>query len=238
RARLSFPVTTSVRFKTIEKEKMKAYKFKGPDQFAYALDIIFNNRLFCADWSDLNDPMEGVFAYSHRGSSKKNVKKIVGEVINEKQKLKVCSLSETFDCHLLWAHYASGFKGLAIEVELPQMSKAIKRIKYGPLFNNLNCEEEFAPSSAAKKILTYKYQEWAYEKEIRILQRGKFFPLKQPVSHVIAGHRMEPALFKALNYICTIKGIRLSRTGIGDEGIDADYVAPPQDISNILTKHI
>jgi hypothetical protein len=62
-----------------------------------------------------------------------------------------------------------------------------------------------------------------------VLHRKAYFPLAAPVRRVIAGHRMEPALFDALNFMCHKKGIQFNRTGIGDEGIDADYVKPPKD---------
>jgi hypothetical protein len=75
-------------------------------------------------------------------------------------------------------------------------------------------------------VLSSKYQEWAYEQEVRILQHDEWHILPTPVKRVIAGHRMNPALFEALRIICEHKGITLNRTGIGDDGIDADYVPP------------
>ena len=44
------------------------------------------------------------------------------------------------------------------------------------------------------------------------------------MKRVIAGHRMKPAVMHALQIIWDKKNILLNRTGIGDEGIDADYV--------------
>ena len=50
---------------------MKAYKFRAASQFAFALDIIFNRRLYCADWRTLNDPMEGRFVCTDRGPNER-----------------------------------------------------------------------------------------------------------------------------------------------------------------------
>ncbi len=209
---------------------MKAYKFKAAQQIPHAFDIIFNNRLYCADWSALNDPMEGMFAYSYKSAKEDDVKRTVASIVREKQQIRVCSLSETFDCHLLWSHYASGFSGLAIEVELPDDSPEVRKVNYRGVFAGLTMDGHVDPQQAAEDILGSKYVEWSYEKEIRVLHRGgEYFPLASPVRHIIAGHRMEPALFEALNFICHKKGIRFSRTGIGDEGIDADHVAPPRE---------
>lgn len=211
---------------------MKAYKFRASSHLDFALDIVFNDRLYCSDWAKLNDPMEGVFAYSYPSSSQKaNTSQkdradIVAEIIRENKKLRVCSLSLTYDCHLLWAHYASGFDGLAIEVELPDNSEVVRKVRYGGVFPHLDMTNSVVASEAASHVLTSKYQEWAYEKEVRILQQDEYFALKAPVKHIIAGGRMMPVLFEALRIICYDKNITLSRTGIGDEGIDADYVEP------------
>jgi hypothetical protein len=209
---------------------MKAYKFKAAHQIPHAFDIIFNSRLYCADWSNLNDPMEGMFAYSFKSADEEDVKRTVEKIVREKKQLRVCSLSETFDCHLLWSHYASGFSGLAIEVELPDDSPAVRKVNYRGVFAGVNFHgHDIDAQQAAEDILGSKYVEWAYEREIRVLYRDSYFALSKPVRHVIAGHRMEPALFEALNFICHKKGIRFSCTGIGDEGIDADFVAPPRE---------
>jgi len=176
--------------------------------------------------------MEGMFAYAYNSSSGKDedVKRTVASIIREKKQLRVCSLSETFDCHLLWSHYASGFSGLAIEVELPDNSTAVRKIEYRGVFAGVNFRGHVDAQHAPEPILASKYSEWSYEREIRMLHRETYFPLSNPVKHVIAGHRMEPALFEALNFICHQKGIRFSRTGIGDEGIDTDSVPPPKTL--------
>jgi len=207
---------------------MRAYKFRGSNQFDLALDIIFNNRLYCADWSRLNDPMEGSFVYSHSSSDELDYKSIVQEIIEKKQQIRICSLSKTFDCHLLWAHYASGFDGLAVEVELPEEDERVKDVSYRGVFGRLMMDATIDPSRAAQEVLSSKYSEWEYEKEVRILNHDNFFQLSKPVTRVIAGHRMKPALFEALRIICESKGVGLYRTGIGDEGIDADRFYLPQ----------
>lgn len=206
---------------------MRAYKFRGSDQFDLALDIIFNNRLYCSDWSRLNDPMEGSFVYSHSSADETDYKSIVQEIIEKKQQIRICSLSKTFDCHLLWAHYASGFGGLAVEVELPEGDARINDVVYRGVFGHLAMNNGLDPSQAAHEVLSSKYSEWKYEQEVRVLNHGEFFQLPTPVKRVIAGHRMKPALFEALRIICESKGVGLYRTGIGDEGIDADRVYSP-----------
>jgi hypothetical protein len=203
---------------------MRAFKFRSSAQIDFALDIIFNQRVHCADWSRLNDPMEGIFAYSASSTRSEDPKKRVEEIIREKERIKICSLSRTFDCHLLWAHYASGFSGVAVEVELPDDPERVKIVNYRGVFAEISIDRNPDPYSTALQILSSKYREWEYEQEVRILHNSEWFPLPKPVCRVIAGHRMQPALFEALRIICETKNIPFRRTGVGDTGIDADYV--------------
>jgi hypothetical protein len=166
--------------------------------------------------------MEGMFAYSYRSTDEEDHSNTVAEIIREKSRLLVCSLSATFNCHLLWAHYASGFTGVAVEVELPDVDPRIRTVQYRGVFAAVNGPLD--PVIAAEQILWSKYNEWAYEKEVRILQPEKWYHLTTPVNRIIAGHRMPPAIFEALRIVCKQCRITLARTGIGDMGIDADVV--------------
>lgn len=208
---------------------MKAYKFRSSSQLSFALDIVFNKRLYCADWRNLNDPMEGMFAYSYGDREERDVKEEVAKLIEQKRQIKICSLSSTFDCHLLWAHYASGFDGLAVEVELPDDDVRIKPVRYGGVFASVAFGQRRPSHELAEQVLSSKYQEWAYEREIRVLHHGEWYHFEKPVKRIIAGHRMNPALFKALQIVCERQNITLCRTGIGDEGIDADRVPSLED---------
>lgn len=192
---------------------MLAYKFRSASQLDFAFDIIINSRLRCSDWRQLNDPIEGVFAYSTHASDEQDHSAQVSEIIRRKQRLLICSLSRTFDCHLLWAHYASGFQGLAIEVNLPEKDPKIRVIKYRGVFAHLPSEKLFRAERAAEEILSSKYQEWNYEQEVRIIQSGEWYKLATPVKRVIAGHRMRPATLDALQIVCERRGITLHRTG-------------------------
>src|SRR6266850_5548679 len=96
---------------------MLAYKFRSSDQFDRIIDIVRNKHLYCADWSVLNDLREGFFQYSLDYSP------LAQLLINAKKKYRVCALSKTFRKRLLWAHYAKGFDGVAIEVDLPTQDR-------------------------------------------------------------------------------------------------------------------
>ncbi len=36
---------------------MKVYKFRSSEQISFIFDILLNKRLYCADWKNLNDPI-------------------------------------------------------------------------------------------------------------------------------------------------------------------------------------
>jgi hypothetical protein len=209
---------------------MRAYKFRAADQLHFALDIIINNRLFCSDWKTLNDPMEGTFSSVRHPAQGRDLQQEVDDIIRQKHQYRVCSLSKTFDNHLLWAHYASGFGGLAVEVDLPEPpgNPAIKEITYRDGFHVVSLENAVDPLETAREILSSKYKAWEYEQEVRVLQREQWFPLSSPVRRVIVGHRMHEAVIEGLKIICQSKGVELCRTGIGDEGIDADAIDAPR----------
>jgi hypothetical protein len=59
---------------------MKTYKFRSAAQIAFAFDIIINRRLFCSDWRNLNDPIEGMFFYGSDPSLEPEVSKRVKEM--------------------------------------------------------------------------------------------------------------------------------------------------------------
>ena len=159
-----------------------------------------------------------------------DVSKRVKGISEAKRKYKICSLSGTFDSHLLWSHYAGGFDGVAIEVDLPDDSPSIKLVDYRGVFAFLDMADNISENEAAKKILFSKYHEWQYEEEVRVLNDSEWFELRLPIKRVIAGHRMPKALFNVLNITCNSLGIILNKVGIGDEGIDANYVAPPEHL--------
>src|SRR5262249_29405140 len=82
------------------------------------------------------------------GNGRRSYSDLIDEIIRSKKGLLVCALSQTFDCHLLWAHYASGFRGLAIEVDLPDDDRNVRPIQYRGVF----AEASFRSSERSGRI--------------------------------------------------------------------------------------
>ena len=213
---------------------MRAYKFRSSSNIEFALDILLNRRLFCSDWRSLNDPMEGLFVYSTNGLEGEAERRVKG-IGEAKSRYKVCSLARDFQSHLLWAHYAGGFDGLAIEVDLPDDDASVREVEYRGVFAFLDMDRVEDEDDAARRILFSKYEAWSYEEEIRILNDEDYYQLDRPIRRVIAGPRMNQALFQTLHMVCEREAIEFNKVGIGDEGIDADPVRAGEGVREHVT---
>lgn len=85
----------------------------------------------------LNDPAEGFFyddsIYAFLDSHKKHsalVRKCYNDVIAKIQSMGIYSLSKSVSNELLWAHYASGHTGFAIEYDIDYLKKSLNFNKY------------------------------------------------------------------------------------------------------------
>jgi hypothetical protein len=196
---------------------MLAYKFRSSSQIAWALDIVYEQRLHCSDWSILNDPMEGFFRYSPEGSRR------LKALTNAKNKNKVGCLSQTYGSRLLWAHYASGFDGMAVKVELPlqDFERTYHSVIYEPALPNVDLQHDLSVDATARWILRHKHTDWAYEDEVRIIQHEEWYRLPKPVECIIVGHRFNKALLKALRLVCRQKSITLKCTRVENGGVVA-----------------
>ena len=68
-----------------------------------------------ASYSELNDPMEGAFVIT---GDHRNIDNSWLEILrSEKNDLRICSLSRSFNNILMWAHYADSNNGCCIECE-------------------------------------------------------------------------------------------------------------------------
>ena len=205
---------------------MRAFKFRTAQRMGHIFDILHNRRLYCSEWTDLNDPMEGVFAYSAPEHLANDASAFASDLQEKLQGWRVCSLSGTFDSHLLWAHYANGFDGVAIEVELPDDNEDIRHVCYRGVSGVYNYQDGLSLDQTARSIIFSKNQEWGYEKEIRIRSNRQYYLLEMPIHRVIVGHRLQEALFDTIQMVCETLEIEFCSVGIGDEGLDADFVAP------------
>lgn len=142
---------------------MKLVKFRmlGDSQsYCRAKTILQTGEFWCSKFWELNDPMEGVYVFSDC------CRNIIHEVFSDKARRVICSFSgpEAFKDPTMWGYYANGFKGIAIELDVPD--DMVRKMTYVPSVPNCESMHEFV---FAEKILTTKLDRWEHEDEYRFL---------------------------------------------------------------------
>jgi len=143
---------------------MKLYKFRplaGQEDYKLAKSIIETGRFWCSRFSELNDPMEGIFLTKNPS--------IVNDIYNEKNKYKICSFSgkTAFEKPCMWGYYAKGFKGIAIEIKVNDGE--VKKIDYKKDIHTINGTDQ----SEIEAVLTTKLTSWKHEAEQRFLKESE-----------------------------------------------------------------
>lgn len=145
---------------------MKLYKFRplaDHEDLKQVQDILKTNCFWCSKFSELNDPMEGVFYATDRS--------LIEEIYKEKNDYKICSFSTEvgFKNPTMWGYYANGFKGVAIEIEIAKAKVEIVDYK-----DEILSIKNISPGvNIAKKILTTKLKCWENEMERRFLTKSQ-----------------------------------------------------------------
>ena len=134
---------------------MKLYKFRqltSCRDLERIIEILETNKFHCAKFSEMNDPMEGVYIAT--------VPSKIDKILTEKNEKRICSFSskEGFENLAMWGYYANGFKGIAIEIEVDE--SIVKKVKY---------QDEVAETENVEEILTTKLKYWKHEAEYRFI---------------------------------------------------------------------
>jgi len=174
---------------------MKLYKLKPLSNFERVLDIILNERLYCAYFEDLNDPFEGLFlAVSHlppvmlqSKGTKRQYLKSVSDLHEHDNYSRICSLSTSFKDVRLWSHYADGHKGVAIEIDFSGYENDVLPIEY---LNELRKHSNtILGTPFPDEVLRQKTVHWQYENEIRIIQASTYYPVVGRITRIFLGAR-------------------------------------------------
>jgi hypothetical protein len=210
---------------------MKLYKYKALRPFKHVVDIIRKNRFHAAQFYDLNDPMEGLFMYE-QGVRQEYLEKIKWH----KEQLRVCAFSKDPGEPVLWAHYADGFKGICIEIEVTQADGQDYRfveVDYSPTRIRLNNNVVGSFTGMARLLLTHKADNWQIEDEVRALAGGTYIPIRDGVkmTRILLGLRIDPELQKKISQI-TPAHVQVWTTKIGEHEnkIEVDEEVPPAEV--------
>ena len=176
----------------------KAYKYRGGQGildkdgkpiFERDVATLVNNQLYLPTKDGLNDPTEGVYGddalriffnafseYSH------NVEEQYNKFTEKFGKVGVYSLSKTFDNELLWAYYASGHTGFAIEYDIDILEQSLNYNTYAQQLYKFDVEYlNDVPQidistirgneivEMLKRFIGTKSSSWAHEKKVRLI---------------------------------------------------------------------
>jgi hypothetical protein len=170
------------------------YRYRSLKKFNQELEAIEQKYLFCAAFTKLNDPMEGMFSSKQRLRQSDDYDRIHQAIIENKEAMGICSFGEVHNQGPMWAHYADKFKGICIAYSVSGLLAAIAqevtlvRVLYNetaPVVSRSNPE-------SIKMILSYKNYGWRYEREWRIFAPlGKvFYANSECVTRVYLGSRI------------------------------------------------
>jgi hypothetical protein len=197
---------------------MKTYKFRAVDNLHFVVDILFNKRLYCGLANKLNDIREGDIRVGNDRGRELQVIEYGDMVTMHLKELRVCSLTKSFDNHLLWAHYANGYSGVAIELDIDDAD--VTEVTYSDDYVYLaQLMETLGPEAAACQALARKYKAWTHEGEVRLITKSEYYSLTRPIPRVIVGSRTNPALASALSLMCGHLGISIDRVVLSDRGL-------------------
>lgn len=144
---------------------MEIYHFLSEQ---WALEALKKQRLKVSRFSDLNDPFE-LMAMSIEDKFSRSFLSDLKEKLNDK--LRLLSCSRDWSSPLLWGHYADKHKGIALRLEVP--SSSTTSVTYAKdrtaidLHALMNQRDEKA-KQVMFEMFTTKYDQWSYEKEIRV----------------------------------------------------------------------
>lgn len=129
-------------------------------------NILETGHFWCSNFWELNDPMEGVFNIDDKDN--------VNKFFNLKEQYKICSFSgiKGFENLVMWGYYATGFKGVAIEVEIEIITEDCQCGENGGV-KKIECDDNLPNDSDIEKILLNKNTVWEQEDEYRFLIKSE-----------------------------------------------------------------
>jgi hypothetical protein len=149
---------------------MRAYHFISEE---HLLKVVSKQRLKVSMLDDLNDPFElqsAFFADKQSRQIAKNFKKDMSD------RFGILCFSKVWRNPLLWSHYANRHKGAAIEFEIKdEIAHPIKyrKNRYRLKSNMSEIQNRGFEKKDIEGIWLTKYQDWAYEEEVRVILEKK-----------------------------------------------------------------
>lgn len=178
---------------------MLFYKLRPLSNLNYILDILVNERLYCATYDQLNDPFEGqFFAITHPKNAKEGIiPREVEASINDfwnpnTPELRICSLTGASGLKdvRMWSFYAGNHNGVAIEIDTDELDGYPLDVTYRNNIPRLDPELLNNGSKNPAYLYASKTRDWEYENESRVILREPYFSVKGAIKRVLFGIRV------------------------------------------------
>jgi hypothetical protein len=148
---------------------------KAVTRLSLELRMILEQKLWCAHYRKLNDPMEGFYDPSERIKKATNYSETAANIFHGKQGIGICCFSDSPDNELMWTHYTDQYQGICIGYHprlllsgIPENARLV-RLGYGLSPPRIGKDDAPYTTEAAIKVLSHKKACWAYEREWRVL---------------------------------------------------------------------
>jgi Protein of unknown function (DUF2971) len=126
----------------------------------------------------MNDAMEGFYNPTEGLRGTEEFRRVVRRIYDAKNNSGIACFSETNTNELMWAHYADNYAGICIGYDTRSLAGGLSdqarvvRLVYGDTPPPIGEGDALNTTSAARKILSHKKANWAYEREWRVLGRN------------------------------------------------------------------
>jgi len=184
---------------------LRLYRYRslvrGDEALAQEIDAVKSKYLYCSTFDRMNDPMEGYFRPTSAFKGHTDYKNTLKRIVGLKTSIGVACFSETRDDLLMWTHYAGNHSGICVAYSTKRLIDGLSehvslvRLGYGDAPPLVSANEALNAERAARKILSQKKLNWAYEREWRVLGPVGEVPIngQQAVAEIYFGSRVSLA---------------------------------------------
>lgn len=187
------------------------YKYRSLSNFQHFMDIIVNKRMYAAKFTELNDPMEGVYRFNPYNCDEN----VITDIRDGKAAFRILSLSKSYNNILMWSHYADGHKGVVIGIS---SCPTAEEINYSEESFKITTTEGIDSEQTSKEILLTKHIAWKYEEEKRIFTSYEDCYVDVEIKEIIIGKRTDSKTKELIKKI-----IPLIDNNIQIKDINEDY---------------
>ena len=203
------------------------YKLRSLERLDFVADILVAERLYCAPWYELNDPMEGYFDMSCAAKCFGDLSVLISTpqtiCCRSADKMRICSLSLDISDIRLWAHYGGAQAGVAIEIDFSGLETEVRKVIYDSRLQKIDVTDGTVPDP--REILSHKTHHWSYESEYRVITKEHYFPEKGRIRRVIVGRSCPDSMVDILRRLLP-SGARMGRVGLDP----SRYLLEPYDL--------